>query len=274
MKRLRGLLSFLSGAPPASGPPALAGREPGGEVVTGIVHPLGASGTKDLQTREWSLRFRFEEWRGADGVIRRTGLAVSGRCMPAEVHPAMDRINAAQVICARVRFTGADSAEFLELVNADVPPGDPLVQRAIELAKPLLHDDPQFGTLTLRRGSASWEGTATWRGATVELYLGAELEGALDTARALWSDQAGWSERIEAFAVQDLLPAKNESWPEDDEQPVGPAEFRARLRLEAVHAHGGGGFTFAYDDGGLFWGHTVEVNGTLEHGPDETSVQG
>ncbi|HEX5872122.1 MAG TPA: DUF2262 domain-containing protein [Longimicrobium sp.] len=274
MKRLRGLLSFLSGSSPASGPTAPARREPGGEVVTGIVHPFGASGTKDLRTREWSLRFRFEEWRGADGVIRRTELMVSGRCTPAEVHPAMDRINAAQVISARVRFTGADSAEFLELVDTDVTPGDPLVQRAIELARPVLHDDPQFGTLTLRRGSASWEGMATWGGDTVELSLDAELEDALRTARALWSDQAGWSERVEAFAVQDLLPAKNENWLDDDEQPVEPDDFRARMRLEAVHVHGGGGFTFSYDDGGLFWGHTLEVSGTLEHGPDETSVQG
>jgi hypothetical protein len=39
-----------------------------------------------------------------------------------------------------------------------------------------------------------------------------KLDAAMEVARALWKGQKEWARRIEDYAVQELLPLKNESW--------------------------------------------------------------
>jgi hypothetical protein len=63
---------------------------------------------------------------------------------------AMDRINEVRLITARVRRTGAGSAELIELMDAELPADDPLRAHAAELAA---HSRRAAGTgrLALRR---------------------------------------------------------------------------------------------------------------------------
>jgi hypothetical protein len=182
------------------------------------------------------------------------------------------------IVTARVRLTGEGSAELLELMDAPIPPDDPLAVRAAELSRPVTHDSERFGTLRLDRGLDWWEGEATWMGDAIKIALAAtdqrELNAALATAGALWDDQAGWSERIQAFAARELLELKNESWLDEDEAPLAEAEFRERMRLESVTVYPDGGFTFLHDDGELFWGHGIQVSGTLAEGPDNADIAG
>ncbi len=65
--------------------------------------------------------------------------------------------------------------------------------------------------------------------------------------------------RAEEYAVQELLPLKNDFWLEEDEAPVTAAEFRQRMTLEALVFYAEGDVTFYYQDGDLFWGHTIEL---------------
>lgn len=277
MRPIRTLLARLFGTSAASVPSAVQ-ADAGGEVITGIVHPHGAGGGRTPPATLWKLRFTLEEWRGADGVIRTTPLSVHSEWEHGAMSAAMNRINASRVVTLRVRFTGDGSAELLEVLTARLPPDDPLWVRAIELSKPVTREDEAFGTLQLNRGLGWWEVTATWAGETVDLQLSAEdeagLEATLATARALWEDEAGWSERIQAFAVQELLPLKNDSWLGEDEEPLTPAAFRARMRLDAITVYPDGEFTFWHDDGDLFWGHSIQVNGTLLEGPTDADIPG
>ncbi|HEX5725114.1 MAG TPA: DUF2262 domain-containing protein [Longimicrobiaceae bacterium] len=276
MKALLGLFALLFGtSSPKAEPPA--GAPVSDELVTGVVGPQGASGGRMEPAVEWTLWFVFESWRGADGIVRPARLTVRRSCTEEELRALMARIRAYAVISVRVRFTGADSAELLELVDAAVPASDPLTRRAQELAAPATRDDGRFGRLTLNRALGWWEATATWAGDTVQLQLSAtdegELNAALHVAGALWDDQAGWSERIEAFAVERLLPLKNESWLDENEDEVSPAAFRARMRLQSITVEPDG-FVFWYDDGDLFWGHSIQVTGNLSDGPTDADIPG
>lgn len=275
MNPFRGLLVRLFGTSAETTTPDPV-RE--GELITGIVHPGGAGGGRVPPATEWTLRFTLEEWRRADGVIRATPLSIHRTVTDEELSAMMGRISSSQIVTARVRFTGEGSAELLELVDTNVPPNDPLAARAEELSRPVTHESERFGTLRLDRGLDWWEGEATWMGNTIRIAVAAtdqrELNAALATAGALWDDQGGWSERIQAFAVRELLELKNESWLDEDEAPVTEAEFRERMRLESVTVHPDGGFTFWHEDGDLFWGHSIQVGGTLAEGPDYAEIAG
>jgi len=248
------------------------------ELITGIVHPSGASGGRVPPDTEWTLRLTLEEWRRADGVIRATPLSIHRTLTYKELRVLMDRVRAGMIVTVRVRLTGEGSAELLELVDAPIPPDDPLTVRAAELSRPVTHDRARFGTLLLDRHLEWWEGKAAWMGDTIRIALAAsdqrELNAALATAGALWDDQAGWSERIQAFAARELLELKNESWLEEGEAPVPEAEFRGRMRLESVTVYPDGDFTFLHDDGELFWGHGIQVSGTLTEGPTDADIAG
>jgi hypothetical protein len=272
---LRRLLVLLfSGAP--GGVPAA--ELPGGELITGIMHPAGATGSQIPPVVDWTLRFTLEEWRGADGTIHTTPLSVTRTTSHGETQALMDRLNSRRVISVRVRFTGENTAELLDVVDTRLAADDPLLLRAELLSRPVTHEDERFGTLVLDRSVGWWEGKAAWGADTIVVQMEAEneveLAASLRTARALWDDQAAWAERIRAFAVQSLLPRKNESWLDEGEAEMTPAGFRAGLRLESVTVDAEGGFTFWYDGGDLFWGHSIEITGSLRDGPTRADIPG
>ncbi|HEY7770924.1 MAG TPA: DUF2262 domain-containing protein [Longimicrobium sp.] len=272
MRRL--LVLLFSGAP--AGVPAA--EPPGGELITGIMHPAGAAGSQTPPGADWTLRFTLEEWRRADGTIHTTPLSVTRTTTHNETQALMDRLNSRRVVSVRVRFTGENTAELLDVVDTRLAADDPLLLRAELLSTPVTHEDERFGTLVLDRSAGWWEGTAAWGADTIVVQMEAEneveLAASLRTARALWDDQAAWAERIRAFAVQSLLPRKNESWLDEGEAKMTPAGFRAGLRLESVTVDAEGGFTFWYDGGDLFWGHSIEITGTLRDGPTRADLPG
>lgn len=248
----------------------------GTDLITGVVGPHGAAGVRGGPDQPWMLRFVLDSWRVTGAQIRDSPLVVSRAC-PAEQLPAFRaRLKPYQVIVARVRLDGFTAAELVELVDG-VDDAE-MAARAAELSARPTREDPRFGTLTLDRRLGAYAGTVEWAGATIELQLEAaddeQLDDALRTAYALWDAQDGWSERIQAYAVQELLPVKNESWLDDDEDPLSPAEFRARMRLTTIDASPEGEFVFWHNDGELFWGHTIQVAGNLAEGPVDADIPG
>jgi len=248
----------------------------GAELIAGVVDPRGAAGANNGQGTPWILQFTLDRWRGADGSLQSTPLDVRRECTDAELRSFMAQIDALSVIGARVRLTGPRSAELVALAGR-VNDAE-LAVRAAELATWPTREDARFGTLRLNLRLRWWEGEAEWDGDRVDLHLSVETdeeqEAALRTARALWDDQASWSERIQAFAVQELLPVKNESWLDEDEQPLSSEQFRDRMRLQSISAGPEGDFEFWHDDGDLFYGHSIQVWGTLTSGPKGAGIHG
>jgi hypothetical protein len=165
---LRRLLVLLfSGAP--DGVPAA-------ELITGIMHPAGATGSQTPPGVDWTLRFTLEEWRGADGTIHTTPLSVTRTTTHGETQALMDRLNSRRVISVRVRFTGENTAELLDVVDTRLAADDPLLLRAELLSRPVTHEDERFGTLVLDRSAGWWEGKAAWGADTIVVQMEAENE--------------------------------------------------------------------------------------------------
>ena len=78
--------------------------------------------------------------------------------------------------------------------------------------------------------------------------------------------QAAWRKRIEKLAVKELLADRNGAWLSEGEKPVTAAQFAKRMKLESLTANPDGSFSFWHDDGGLFWGHAIQVTGNLKEG--------
>ena len=66
------------------------------------------------------------------------------------------------------------------------------------------------------------------------------------------------NDRLLDAVVDDLLEDKNESWLEDDEDPLTEAEFRRKLKLAAIEIGPGGEIELVLDDSGMMVGAGFE----------------
>jgi len=249
-------------------------------VVVGVVHPHGCNGVSFGNTQQWTLQFAFETWRSEDGILHTTELAIRRQVTHDELRSYMDRIKSYKVLSVRVIFTSPSSAELLEIVGQTLASNDPLLQRATELLMPQTREHDQFGTLTLVREIDVYQANVLWDGKEVRLYLAtaddAQLDAALRTAAELFKDQTTWSNRIQEYAVQKLLDLKNTVWLDEyeDEHELTPEEFKGRMSLETIGVYPNGQFEFLHDDGGLFFGHAIQVTGNLLEGPTDADIPG
>ena len=127
-----------------------------------------------------------------------------------------------------------------------------------------------------RSTGVSFQRTITSPTRTLALAAGepAGAEACREVARALWDAQPAWTARITDHATAELLEIKNCSWLDEGESPITPEQFKQRMVLEAVTVEADGSFEFSYDDGDLFWGHAIDVGGSLADGPTHAGISG
>ncbi|HEY1066970.1 MAG TPA: DUF2262 domain-containing protein, partial [Pirellulales bacterium] len=184
--------------------------------------------------------------------------------------------------CAMLRLSvllsqNRERAVVEKILPLDSPDAE-LVELAERTARPLVVKTDLFGDLTLDRTLDRFEGRAEWNGRSIAVSFprdeNREIAGGLRTAEKLWADQIAWKQRVEDYAIAELLELKNENWLNDDEPPVTADEFKSRMTLTSITIENGGHLDFWHSDGDLFWGHSILVSGTLENGLIHADIPG
>ena len=123
-----------------------------------------------------------------------------------------------------------------------------------------------------------FEAEVEWNGETIRITFHADDDflpkGVLETSEALWNDQAEWKRKVEDYAVSELLELKNDTWLDDNEQPLTAQQFKDRMSLQSISIRDDGAFDFWHDDGDLFWGHTIQISGSLKEGLTRADIPG
>lgn len=101
-----------------------------------------------------------------------------------------------------------------------------------------------------------------------------EINRVIDDAKKLCKNLVNWIEKAREYAVDELLDLKNESWLEEDEAEITPEEFKGRMRLETISFYDDGDFDFWHNDGGLFWGHSIQLSGNIKRGFSDADIPG
>jgi hypothetical protein len=130
--------------------------------------------------------------------------------------------------------------------------------------------DPSLGTLNYDSGLGGYRVLVAWRGAQVELTLEAsapnQAVAAIRHGLQLLSEQSTRAALLDEYAVNHLLELKNTTWLGEEELPLSATEFLTKLTLESFQVDSEGKFIFWFNDGGLFWGHTIQIDGSLSAG--------
>lgn len=127
---------------------------------------------------------------------------------------------------------------------------------------PEMIEDELLGRL-IRESRLEW-----WRG-EVEISPGHEVsvsfrgeeagvEEGVARARRTYEFIRGSEERIRRYAARGLLEIYNQEW--NDGDALGEDEFIAEMSMEGISFHADGDAEVYYDEGGLFFGHTIVVS--------------
>lgn len=174
---------------------------------------------------------------------------------------------------------------FMLLEVVEENPDSPALQAELEhYLTPVVLNEPDIGQFILNRDFASFEGHADWLGQEVHISLDADA-GQEETAnqslallRRLHSQAAEFDRRWRRFAAEQLL-EDAVNWQEETDEPVVPpesldAEAFARCIELSELALQKEGFTAYYDDGDLFFGHVILVEGGKDGEPDDAYIAG
>jgi len=123
-------------------------------------------------------------------------------------------------------------------------------------------NDEEFGSLTWREDLDNWSGIVELADRIrVKLYIesseGKDISITTETRQA-FKTVAESAEKMRQKACDELLSIYNRSWNEGE--PIDAETFMNLLSLESIRLYPDGSTEIYFDDGGLFWGHTVIVS--------------
>ena len=150
--------------------------------------------------------------------------------------------------------------------------------------KPVVIEDKVLGTLILNREFDMFETTFLWNGNEVSFMLEVNPESksswsrARTAAKKLVAEQETWDETMRKFAAKKLTALANDWLAEDVESkgagPITEETFAKRIALSEISITSGGSFTAYYNDDDMFWGHAIEVHGSLKKGILDANIAG
>lgn len=234
-------------------------------------------GAAQEAAQDWTFSFRLLAYIKDDSAICQEEIGVFKNVTDEDLKSLMGQI----VPYGIVKFKGKEieaegrkriQMESFPIVGIDQPDLQALVQ---EYQTPVYYESPQFGKLKLDKAFDWYTGIVTWNNQKVSLELSMDdgpIEDTEKIAQTLWQNEDQWDEQIKAMVLKELLPLKNNDWLDENEKPLSPEEFVANLELEEISVNADGSFEFFYDDGYMFFGHCIIVEGTVEGGLEDATI--
>jgi hypothetical protein len=249
---------------------------PGQDLI--VLIGASAPGGSNLFSENWTLVISCAAQRISASEVVERDMRLELPVAEEELKELMSRLQPYQVIEVVVANVVNESRLILSGIKAfDVDDRD-LAKIAASLQKPVVITHEILGELTLDRRFGSYSGRFKWLKNDVNISLDCaspdKPESTMEHALTLLSNQSEWQSRVEDCALRELLDLKNASWREDGEPELAGKDFLARISLETIWISHDGSFTFWFNDGDLFWGHAIEVRGTLEVGPTSANIAG
>ncbi|NVK65875.1 MAG: DUF2262 domain-containing protein [Flavobacteriales bacterium] len=81
-------------------------------------------------------------------------------------------------------------------------------------------------------------------------------------------------EMIEKEIIQELFTLRNETWIEHDDDQVSKQEFIKRIKPDHLTISNDLSYDLRFDDGDLFWGHTIVFHGDSSNKCDGVGLEG
>lgn len=165
----------------------------------------------------------------------------------------------------------------LMLTNLPEPGFDPDLKAILdEQKKPVTVEVEGLGKFMLNRSVGVLQAEIQFMGQGVQLCLDKDEDRAAcaRTAKAVLDDLIALDEKGRSLSADKLLELANEWATDADEEEVSREDFLSRMTLETIDVAENESFNLWYNDGGLFFGHVIQVSGDLNNGVTDARMEG
>src|SRR5690606_12667215 len=163
------------------------------------IRPHGVAGSHSQGDKQWTLQIELLAWRAGDGPVSEKVLVARRKTSERTITSMMKKFSDYDIVRMRARVAVKNSFGSPQAQIERMPqPSDDrqMAKIARSLKKPVRLNDDRLGTLTLDRGSGSFDGKTKWGERRVRLILAAGRDGAPDEslrhARALFRAPRKW----------------------------------------------------------------------------------
>lgn len=254
--------------------------------ILAVTGASGFGGGRSQGEKLWTASIGLTAWMEEDSPdIHQGGFRLVALADDRLMDYLRQRVPRDFIIKCRARLS-VDGSRLL-MLELPQPGFDPDLKAILdEQKKPVSTWVEGLGTFTLNRTVDWFEATVDWLGSEIALDFDRgvpeEMASAQETGRALMASQADWDppgallcRPRAALPGQRLGGGRREEEDEDSGAPlVTQEQFMERMELESIQLLPQGGFEFWFNDGDLFWGHSIHVTGSLEAGPESAQMEG
>jgi len=228
----------------------------------------------------WELRLTLQPWRGDDGSIQTAKLTAIAHNLDRESAQSLVRVypsgGVVRLMAAALPVSD-DARPEIAIVTLEGLIDAPELADFV-MPEPVFtpYEHPALGHFFKDKDYLSHIGKAVWNGAQIEIWLdGDELDlgACAATAEAMLGNSGVWQAEMTARAYAKLYANWDAVWREND-PALTETEWRARLTIETLSVTANGRFTATFADGDLFWGHAIEVSGSLAEGATDAAMFG
>lgn len=250
--------------------------------VSVLIDPFGLRAVSTASSGDsWEVSIHSSNWLMPDGKHRNGDLRIGRTAKKPEIDAWFGRLPANSVVRLLVvdDRKAADGGERYKLVSV-LGIGDDVILNGIasELAEVVTFEDNVFGTFTLDRRLDQFCAEVGADGERIHVSVTSSNDmpdmDELALLKSFWADWQRWDLRLREFAAEELINLKQGEWLEEEEAPPTKFDFASRMKPQDIEVDREGEFIVYYDDGDLFFGHSIVVDGTLADGPAEASILG
>ena len=242
-------------------------------IVTGSAPVSAMKGERNKYNK---IYLEISAWKFIDSnKIFKGNYTLTGKVKDKQLDQLFEKLESDIIISLKVRQK--DNEFFLVEIITDKENNEELEKVLKEQTKPMFYVDKILGKFILDKKTDLYIKKQKWNNTDIELmirrYAEKKLPDIFFVANELVKKQMIWDKLIKEFAVKKLLKIKNESWLEDEEK-ITSEQFIQKMKLKSIVVSMKNKFEFCFDDGDIFFGHFIMVDGNLEKGPLRAEIYG
>lgn len=248
--------------------------------IVAVTGPSGVGGGKAGGDKLWRASIDLVAWReSASSDVIQEEKRLEWLADDQQLEASREWLDKDSIVKLAVR-RGDNSFMLVKVLSGSFHDKELEVLRD-EMQKPVYYNDEKLGTFTLDRSVQTFEKSIVWAKEEGTLYFDhdepEEMTAALATAHTLFEDELRWSDSIRSYAAEELVELAND-WLADDEDAeldeITTEIFISKLELSSISVSASGDFTIYFNDGDMFWGHVIIVEGNVNGTFDSTYIAG
>ena len=146
--------------------------------------------------------------------------------------------------------------------------------------KPVIVEDQQLGTFVLNKDYSCFSGKVKWNDQNISVSMEVNKndrctwEQVFENLRFLFNNMQQKDLEFRQYAAEQLTELANDWLQDEEDDEITEDLFVSRINLVELAMDYNGYYSLYYNDDDMFWGHIIDIVGSIETGPTSADIAG